>query len=189
MGEVDPTHFAGSASEFTAQDAALTADANGDIVGDMILEVTPMAVDPDDALLSYDEYLAQKSRVDDDVNRPTREVTNEGDFKQVKQLVKEEEGLFGEALTAEQTEVAARTGGAKKNKKNKISLDEFVGAGAAAPAASASRGGRGGFEGAARGGRGGFEGAARGGRGGFEGAARGTKENTTETSERGVCIE
>lgn len=34
VGEVDPTHFSGSTSEFAAQDAANTADANGDIIGD-----------------------------------------------------------------------------------------------------------------------------------------------------------
>jgi len=59
VGEVDPSQFQGSSSDFAAQDAAQVADANGDIVGDMILDVTPMAADPDDSKMTYDEYLAQ----------------------------------------------------------------------------------------------------------------------------------
>lgn len=40
VGEVDPTHFAGSASEFAAQDAAQVAESNADIVADEIRQKT-----------------------------------------------------------------------------------------------------------------------------------------------------
>lgn len=169
VGEVNSSAFQGSASEFAAQDAAQVADANADIIGDMI--ETPMEVDPDEAKMTYDEYMASKARVDDDCNRPTREVTNEGDFRVAKQFVKTEEVIFADEIKKDAEE--KQGGGVKADKKKKkISLDEFVGERPVA-AASSSRGGRGGFDGASRGGRGGFDGAARGGRGGFDGAARG----------------
>jgi hypothetical protein len=185
VGEVDPTHFSGSTSEFAAQDAANTADANGDIIGDEILDITPMPTDPDDSKLSYDEYLASKNRPEDDLNRQTREVTNDGDFKAAKPIAKQEVGLFGEILSPT-SEAERAAGGAKAKAKKKISLDEFVGERPTPAASSSDRGGRGGgrggFDGSRggrggasseRGGRGGFDGASRGGRGGFDGARGG----------------
>lgn len=182
VGEVDNTHFAGSAAEFSAQDAAQVADANGDIVGDMIMEMVPATIDPEDQKLSYDEYLASKSQVDDDVNRQRREVivpdANDENFKAVKQFKKEEEATFFDAVKSTKAEEKAEKS-EKKAKKGKISLDEFVGvSGPVAQTESGEREGSRGGRGGARGGRGGFDGASRGGfdgprRGGFDGPRRG----------------
>ena len=182
VGEVDNSQFSGSAAEFSAQDAAQVADANGDIVGDMIMEMVPVAVDPEDQKLSYDEYLASKSQVDDDVNRQRREVivpdANDENFKAVKQFKKEEEASFFDAVKTTKSEEKAEKS-EKKAKKGKISLDEFVGvSGPVAQTESGEREGSRGGRGGARGGRGGFDGASRGGfdgprRGGFDGPRRG----------------
>ena len=166
VGEVDPSQFQGSSSEFAAQDAAQVADANGDIVGDMILDVTPMAADPDDSKLTYDEYLAQKARVDEDVNRQTREViVDEENFVKVKQFQKEEEETFFDLVKAAPKAQKDESAAKKGKKKNVISLDEFVGV--SGPVASTETGEREGQRGG-RGGRGGAF-APRGGRGGFRG--------------------
>ena len=168
VGEVDPSQFQGSSSEFAAQDAAQVADANGDIVGDMILDVTPMAADPDDSKMTYDEYLAQKARVDDDVNRQTREViVDEENFVKVKQFQKEEEETFFDLVKAAPKAQKDESAAKKGKKKNIISLDEFCGV--CGPVASTETGEREGQRGG-RGGRGGAFGSrgGRGGRGGFE---------------------
>lgn len=131
----------------------------------MILDVTPIAADPEDSKMTYDEYLAQKARVDDDVNRQTREViVDEENFVKVKQFQKEEEATFFDSVKAapkqrDESESAAKKG----KKKNVISLDEFVGV--SGPVASTETGEREGIRGG-RGGRGGAFGS-RGGRGGF----------------------
>jgi len=183
VGEVDPSQFQGSVSEFVALDAAQVADANGDIVGDMILDLTPIAADPEDAKLTYDEYLAQKARVDEDVNRQTREViVDEENFVKVKQFQKEEEATFFDSVKAapkQRDEEAAQ--GKKGKKKNVISLDEFVGV--SGPVASTESGEREGI----RGGRGGGRGGAfvpRGGRGGFRGDSTGERREYTPREPR-----
>lgn len=65
VGEIDNSHFQGSAEEFANQSAALVADANGDLIGDEIGEITPMVADPDEVstrtatCMSEDEVPAQ----------------------------------------------------------------------------------------------------------------------------------
>lgn len=133
-----------------------------------------MPTDPDDAKLTYDEYLAQRARPDDDVNRQTREVSEDqgSEFKAVKLFKKVEESIFGEPIEATKEEKASTGASSKANKKKaKISLDEFVGERPAPASSSSERGGRGGAS-SGRGGRGGFQGESRGGRGGA-GAPRG----------------
>jgi hypothetical protein len=142
VGEVDPTQFTGSVSEFVEQDAANVADANGDIVGDLILDVTPIAADPEDSKMTYDEYLAQKARVDDDVNRQTREViVDEENFVKAKPFQKEEEATFFDSVKAAPKQRDEEAENKKKDKKKKvISLDEFVGV--SGPVASTESGER-----------------------------------------------
>lgn len=156
----------------------------------MILDVTPIAADPEDSKMTYDEYLAQKARVDDDVNRQTREViVDEENFVKVKQFQKEEEATFFDSVKAapkqrDESESAAKKG----KKKNVISLDEFVGV--SGPVASTETGEREGVRGGRGGGRGGAFGA-RGGRGGFrpDGERREVKIHTgTYSRGRGRCM-
>jgi hypothetical protein len=181
VGEVNPSSFHGSAGEFASQDAANIAEANGDIVGDEILDITPIPTEPEDTSKTYDEYIASKAKPDDDVNRQLREViVDEENFKPVRAFKREEEDSFFDAVRSPKNSSAASAEGGekKKGKKGKISLDEFVGvAGPTSAAESGEREGaysRGGGRGGRGGGRGGFDGESRGGSRGGRGGGRGS---------------
>jgi hypothetical protein len=185
VGEVDPSRqFAGaSAAEAQATDAALVADANGDIVGDEILDITPVVADPEDSKMTYDQFLAQKQAPADDINRATREViVDDENFKPVRQFKRDESDSFFDAVRSPKADAAAaaadsESAGKKKGKKKIISLDEFVGvAGPTAATESGEREGQRGGRGGGRGGFGGDRGGRGGSRGGFDGASRGGRE-------------
>lgn len=132
-----------------------------------------MPQDPDDSKMTLDQYLAQRNRPEDDINRQTRVVSEdqEGDFRVAKPLKKVEEGIFGEVIESSSSAEEKQSGSRGGKKKTKISLDEFVGD-RPSTSSSSGRGGRGGFQGESRGGRGGH-GAQRGGSGAPQRGGRG----------------
>lgn len=172
VGEVsESAYHGGSTTDFAQANAAAVDEAQDhpeteQAIADIAAQRVGVVEEEEDKSLTYDQFLKQQQSkaVAEDANRRMRTVTENKDndkFKGVP-LRRADEGDNKE-------EARGGAGEGKKKGKNKISLDEFVGAARSPPANN--RGDRDYSSGGYGGGRGGYDN--RGGRGGYGGRGGG----------------